>query len=186
MKRLLCLVFFSIAVASAQKAAHTPPQKVWAAEPTSLLGIKFGVPLSESLPKCSENSDSSRPCFTVISDFYSLENIDGLYDVFVREVDGKVAHVSASFHDYDALHVRNGLLLKYGKPQRQKSETVHSKAGVAYINNVLQWNGKYIVLKYESIGTRVDEGSISAYTDAYLKHIADKSIETALDYSKKF
>ncbi len=187
------VVLFAIIILSCLQIAsqETKPQP-WPQEPTSFLGIQFGQPLLASVVACPKITEYGitryewpnfgRPCFSPYSGtpgMYEVYNLHIFYETTVTEVNGKVEYISTRFKSWNALSVAQALKEKYGPPHYEKIVTVQNRMGASFDNHKLGWSGINIMISYESIDTKVDEGAVRVSTAIY-----NKSLEQNLEQKK--
>ncbi|ABF42393.1 hypothetical protein Acid345_3392 [Candidatus Koribacter versatilis Ellin345] len=156
----------------------------WAQEPSSFLGIKFGEPLSAAVSECPTDYIGNHKfyaayktreiCYEPVADFFKVNHVDNFFDVYVHEVDGKVASITAHFPENNAATMEEALEGKFGKPHSTKQEEVRTRMNVAYTKISNEWFGANVVIDFESIGSQVDEGYVTVSTAAYWKFLEDK------------
>ena len=190
MLRLLFITFFAllvVPVAAQQPASATESQvlpklapaapTVWAQEPTSFFQIGFGQPLSDSLRDCPTvdaettlamiRSYSKLVCVQRSGAIKEIRGLQGFWGVFVEEVHGAVALLTANFSEFDRQKIAASLVARFGPPSVDKIEDWQSKAGVHAQNHILIWLGRDIIIEYESVGNKIDEGFLDVSNAAH-------------------
>jgi hypothetical protein len=198
---LICLL--SIAFLSSCKHADAATPN-WPNEPTSFLHISFGTPLSASVPVCPSTKGPSgyvsyqwaefkAPCFgdEPMLGFKEVYNLSPFFNVMAREFGSGVQWIGMDFNheDLNGEHlesVRDSLVAKFGPPQVDRIEEWRTKAGASYQNRVLIWTGKDITVRFDSLGSRVGQGSIEAYTRAYQQKAAEDEKQKTDSLRDKF
>jgi hypothetical protein len=187
MKVLACFLYLFAVFAQAQSASS---QQTWAQEPDSFFNIRFGVPITASIPECAKMTGygtphydierlGTSPCFKSYSGFYAVENIRDFFNVYVFEVDGKVESISckfnngnaASFATLDAAGMASALAEKFGPAHHKGAAVVHTNAGVAYENQMLTWKGSNVEIDFDSVSGEYNHGIIAVYTAKYAAHM---------------
>ena len=99
----------------------------WAQEPTAFMGIQFGHPIDESLPKCADLWRTGQPeCYRSFStnpNNYLIYGVDG-YTVGAEAINGKIEAVYAFFPSSDADRIGRALIAKYGTGYKEKTDDV--------------------------------------------------------------
>ncbi|MGB7547458.1 MAG: hypothetical protein WBM14_06905 [Terracidiphilus sp.] len=180
--RVRIAVIAILALSALQAQTQVLQPRVWPQEPDSFLGIRFGQPLRASVVECphvTENGYTSydwpnfgRPCFTPSEGSpgaYDVYNLGTFYDIYVYEVNGKVECITTKFKAWRADAVAQALTEKFGAAHLDKIVTVQNKMGASFDDRTLTWKGTNVEIDFDSIGSKVDEGGVAAYTAAYVE-----------------
>ncbi len=174
-----------------QSRAQNLEQKPWFQEPTSFLGISFGVPIRASMAECPKITiyGSTRydpgyigQCFKAYPDSYEIDSISPFFDIIVIEIDGKVESIGAKFQNgnkvslspINANSLAATLVDKYGNADESKIEVVHNNAGAEYQNHILRWHGKNVTIEFDSVSGEYNHGYVGAFTATYATYLARK------------
>ena len=168
----------ALATACLQAFGQTHSVPPWPQEPSALLGIQLGQPLIQSIPVCPQIDTYGlkryewvgvdHQCSEPISDFFVIHNTKMFKGVYVRQVDGKVGSISASFRASEADQISEAMIDKFGPAHLVKVEDVQNRMGATFEDHVLTWKGSNVVLTFDSIGSEVDEGLVTISTASYL------------------
>lgn len=174
MKRWVAL-FFACAVASGQCVAEV----TWDKEPESLLGIRLGVPLAESLGECPKNRFGytlqwELMCWQYFApNFFEIANPPAIgvfvSDVKVGVVENRVETVFFQFLHLEHEKVATLLMAKYGPPTQVKSNIVQNKMGASFESKEMTWIGKNLTLSYNSRAGKIDRGLVSITSRKYVE-----------------
>lgn len=151
----------------------------WPQEPNSFLGIQFGKPLLSSVRECPSVTEygytayrefeANYPCFGKYGNSYIVYNVHTFYEVYPVEVNGKVESISAIFKSRFADDITQALTEKFGSARLNKTITVQNRMGASFEDHTLKWIGASVEIDFNSIESKVDEGSIAAYTSTYVE-----------------
>jgi len=175
------------ALAQAPKKKVTEPKppiqttsqpQLWEAEPESLLGIKLGVPISESYPKCNERLDRSPSPFgaTCWSSFDIASHVTieyppeiglRIWSVMGIPIGGLIEKVFFTFDHAYYREMAELLKSKYGPPTTEKIVTLQNRMGASFDSLQLIWVGRNLTLEYHSRATKIDEGAVIITTKKY-------------------
>jgi len=122
-------------------------RSVWVHEPETILGIKFGVPLSQSVPKCT--SVILKECYENTLSGPILRNTPDEFGVVGVVLSGEdVANLFISYPSFESDIVKRQMIEEYGEPQdgdeRSKSMTWYGKRINLYINTPASEDDGYI------------------------------------------
>lgn len=184
---IICITSTSALAQSAKKKTErfqndtqTSQQRLWDAEPESILSIKLGAPLSESMAECPKGKygyehRGETMCWTKNQNlpWYEIENYPtpGMYigDVWGWVVDGAVEQVSFKFAQYDYLKMGELLKSKYGPPSQEKVATVQNRMGATFDSLEMTWVGRNLTLTFLSRAGKIDEGVVRISSKKYFK-----------------
>lgn len=169
-------------IPSPKQTTQTVKQKIWESEPNSILGIKLGVPLSESMEECTKERygygyTSGKMCWTkgAFSSLYEIRNYPtigvGIWDVIVRLVEGNVEAVDFSFNHSVYLNMVQLLKAKYGEPSQETTVMVQNRMGATFASVKMFWIGKNLILSFASREGKIDEGLVSLYSMKFLESL---------------
>jgi hypothetical protein len=193
MKALIVIICVCVgltnALAQTQKKKADETKKTinnWKLEPQSFLSIKLGVPITESLDKCSSDlrheEKLKKMCWTGSNDSKSKLGIFIAPDIGVwytgheiEVIDGLVESVAFGFKHFEYVKVADLLKSKYGPPTTRKVAEVKTRGGASYDSLEMTWKGKKYTLTYKSISGTIDEGWVQIYSPKYLKAIQFKT-----------
>jgi hypothetical protein len=177
-----CALTAVFALAAFQAQTQVLQPRAWPQEPDSFLGIKFGQPLRASLVECPQVTENGytnydwpgfgRPCFAPskgLSGAYDVYNLATFYYTIIYEVNGKVECITTKFKTLRADAVAQALTEKFGAAHVDKTVTVQNKMGASFDDHTLTWRGTNVEIDFDSIGSKVDEGGVWAYTAAYVE-----------------
>jgi hypothetical protein len=159
---------------------QAPQQRLWESEPESILGIKLGLPLSESMDECPKGEygyeyQSGKVCwkkqYQDLPWYYEIQNHPtpglAIWDVSVWVVEGSVESVDFKFNHYDYLNMAELLKSKYGPPSQEKVATVQNRMGATFDSLEMTWTGRNLTLTFESRAGKIDEGMVHIYSKKY-------------------
>ncbi len=192
---LLVFLYFP---AQAQQRSNKPVSKAvrtdqatWPNEPKSFWGVAFGQPIAASVPECPKQVDLGFPeytidlsldakvCYQQYPALLKLANVSAFPTVYVLDIDGKVEGFSGSRKAIYNEETVKALVEKFGSPTEEKTETVHTRAGVPYTNHIYTWQGASVTLRFETVGSNVTEGDLWVSTKRFDDHAnAEKSKNT--------
>ena len=109
------------------------------------------------------------PCFETVGYFYTVHNVEAFPNVYVEQVLGNVEWVSVSFNSEGAMEIKQATVEKYGPPHSSWVEHKQNRMGASFDDQVMMWKGLNVQVVFHSIGSKVDEGSLTAFTSAYEK-----------------
>lgn len=149
----------------------------WKQEPTSLLGIQLGAPLSASMAECPRTKrgyaatrEAGKMCWqTGNAQVFAVKNHPdlglGIYDVRAEVVAGMVERVAFRFKSKEAMSMAKLLQAKYGEP----FTTALPPADKMTVNTVGSkgWYGKYLTLTFDEKVGESDEGEVCLYSKKY-------------------
>ncbi len=178
MKSVIAVLVMCLASASAYTQGVTWE---WKAEPVSLIGIKFGVPLSESVSECPKTKKGyarvpagGKMCWQFSgAGSYAVMNPPNIgmdiYGVKVETVEGAVESVLFNFKGGDVANMVKLLRAKYG-PAQFTAYGSESEA-TSDIPGSMTWPGKYVKLTYakEHAGKNGKDGEVHLYSKKYTK-----------------
>lgn len=195
----LAAIFAAISCNSAFAQQSKKAPKVWAQEPTSVLGIKLGVPLAElALAECESYSSTpprDAPC--TVKDKYNLqkgrfENLTGMPKIGVDYAsslnlhEGVVRSLVLKLDHKDFLKLRSILEERYGAPTQVERGTVTSGAGAVLNSDTLTWTGKKITLLLLERSVTVDS-TYAIFTDKSVEAAESASqLQKSKDAASKF
>ncbi|WKL14262.1 hypothetical protein QYQ99_17800 [Comamonas testosteroni] len=181
----------------AQKSKKPP--KVWAQEPTSVLGIKLGVPLVDlALAECESYSSippQDAPC--TVKDKYNLqkgrfENLIGMpnigvdYSTTLNLHNGLVRSLTLKLDHRDYLKLRSILEERYGAPTQVERGTVTSGAGAVLNSDTLTWTGKRITLLLLERAVTVDSTYVTFTDESVMAAEIESQTQKSKDAASKF
>jgi len=163
-----------------QSTVETKPTS-WDREPSSFFGIRFGLPLSNSIGECPKRPlpftkltvyvDTSNyegpPCFENNPSSIDIKGVKDFFDIGTDEVNHNVEGIHATTSASSNDEIVSSLIQRFGPPQSEKTKVVQSKAGAQYVDHIYMWSGTDVWLQYETVGISVDEGFLSVTTSAY-------------------
>jgi hypothetical protein len=177
MRRVLVVVGF-VLMCGIGMSAQQPKPHSWPQEPNSFLGIAFGQPLRASVRECPSEVQyghkvyreykADYPCFNQYGSSYIVYNVRTFYKIYPVEVNGNVEDVEASFKAWSTQDVAQALTEKFGTAEVDKVIPVQNRMGASFEDHTLTWKGTNVEIDFDSIGSNVDEGSVAAYTNAYV------------------
>lgn len=177
--------------AFAQKSKKA--QKAWSQEPTTVLGIKLGVPLVDlALAECDSYSSTppqDAPC--TVKDKYNIqkgryENLIGMpkigvdYSTTLNLHNGLVKSLTLKLDHKDYIKLRSILEERYGAPTQVERGTVTTGAGAVLNSDILTWVGKKITLLVLERAVTIDS-TYATFTDGA---VAAAEIESQSQISK--
>lgn len=155
----------------------TSQPQLWEAEPESLLGIKLGVPVSESYPKCNDNERWDRSQFgatcwvSLFSDTIEIVRPPEIglriWSVMGIPIGGLIEKVFFTFDHAYYREMAELLKSKYGPPTTEKIVTLQNRMGASFDSLQLIWVGRNLTLEYHSRATKIDEGAVIITTKKY-------------------
>lgn len=154
---------------------------LWESEPESIIGIKLGVPLSESMNECPKSDFSYRQFDTKEMCWMDTRLKKGVMyfignppllgfpisDVTAWVVNGSVESVNFVFDYSDHMKMVELLKSKYGTPSLEEQRRVQNRMGATFDNLVLLWVGKNLTLSFESRASTIDKGAVTIYSKQY-------------------
>jgi len=172
--RLAPIVLLFTVLAEAQKLEP----RAWPQEPASFLGIQLGKPMRESVRECPWEDqyghksyrwyETNAICFEQYGVDFIIYNVPTFYKVYATEVNGTVEDVAAIFKAANAPEVAQALAEKFGGAHLDAVKTVQNSMGASFDDHVLIWKGPNAEIDFDSVGSKVDEGSVAVYTTAYV------------------
>ena len=76
--------------------------------------------------------------------------------------------MAAIFKAANAPEVAQALAEKFGGAHLDAVKTVQNSMGASFDDHVLIWKGPNAEIDFDSVGSKVDEGSVAVYTTAYV------------------
>jgi hypothetical protein len=159
----------------------------WKEEPSSFMGIRFGVPVTKQFQECPPDpldrfglTGPDRQCLVR----YNPKSA-GLYewkpdikarvlDMRMNLVDDSVEGLSVQIVRYDWYRLLDSLLLKYGLPHSRET-TYRTKGGVKVPGQVLTWRGPNVTMTASEFGSTFDEGTVIFQTKAWAEYLDRES-----------
>lgn len=133
----------------------------WQAEPTAVLGIELGAPISIHTPICPridyrnyrprqefcrEDDPYTEGSLAIVRfDKIPMGNI--LSTVSAHTYDGVVGSVHANSPHSNYQQFRGVLIERYGQPTSIETKNVRTKAGVDWTSEVLTWTGNTVSIQ---------------------------------------
>lgn len=153
MKAIIAVALLAISASSAAYAATKPqPQKEWAQQPSSFLGINFSSNVVGDLPICptsSDRYDQKELCYEKpLTENYFI--IQGKPRIGLRYFYNLAVKVSGEQVEYFYLHVKSDdfdklaeiFAQKYGAAHEKSISKIKTKSGAEFDNETLVWRGK--------------------------------------------
>jgi hypothetical protein len=190
MKRaiMMCMAVSSLLVAGysgAQKKAKSEPKPqepaVWAKEPNSFLGIKFGepIPTLQECPRDGYGPDFERikqlpsiclagtPAVKEYFNIYNLPPLGFSYSVSMKLEQGVPVWFSLTTQGENFDQLVTAFLERYGPPSEQVAGSVKTRAGAEFSSRSYLWKGKRIEILLDERSERIDISGVMI-TDAEL------------------
>lgn len=142
----------------------------WAQEPESVLGIKLGAPLFESISSCPKTWEGQPFCVRaqtelngeLWSGLHNLPDLNGLsYLASAVEIDGVVGSVELSCESREFERWLGLLGQRYGEPHSVESRDVKSLAGRAFSSRSVAWVGTGMHIVATERAGRLDKCSVT-------------------------
>jgi len=167
-----------------------PSQPDWQKEPSSFMGIEFGRPLSEQIPKCpTEKIGSSefldhkamrlldKPCYTILGRFRIMENYPNLGVLNEKPTILMAGDVPEGMFfrlpHYNWQKMLDLLKAKYGEPTLVEKSTNTTHGGAIVTGAEYKWIGKLVTLTFSEYGDTVNNSLVGIET----KRLSDSSQE---------
>jgi hypothetical protein len=162
----LAVPAFTFAQPKSQSAPSRDQAQAWTKEPSTVLGLRLGVPPEDGgLPSCQEGvSHPASPCLSTVANplpgYKPLLTIEGhpfTYAAFSVSVDdsGVLSKITARMNHDRFAEFCNVLKERYGQPTSQVMSEAQSRSGPTYPNQSYVWSGKKITIvaseRFESI-----------------------------------
>jgi hypothetical protein len=200
---LVCLLLLIPGIPSSARAKQiiispqTRSDPSWKEEPSSFMGIRFGVPVTKQFQECPPDpldlfglTGPDRQCL-VRYDPKSAGLYEWKPDTKVRVldmrmylVDDSVEGLSVKIVRYDWPRLRDSLLLKYGLPHSRET-TYRTKGGVKVPGQVLTWRGPNVTMTASEFGDKFDEGSVTLQTKVCREYLDRESKENSKENKDK-
>lgn len=152
---------------------------IWKNEPQSLLGVKIGKPISESMKECQKSGkyeiynlkgDGSM-CWSGDSRGYGIWNYQSLgiviFSLRAYEINRLVEFVEFTFDQREYIEAASLLKAKYGKPTTEEVVKVQNRMGATFDNFRMSWVGENLTLLFESHSDKLTEGRVTIYSRKY-------------------
>jgi hypothetical protein len=155
-------------------------------EPDSFMGVKFGRPIGESIPKCDSETppyvSGRKLCWQESYGRILVQNvvIDELrLRLFVDLVNDAVAAMNMEFATPQYSRLAGILKTRYGAPSQVAAQNWTSRAGVSLPGQVMKWKGKKTSITIQERGglDRLDRGEIALWIDTWESHVAKSDEE---------
>jgi len=181
-KSAVAIAIILLSPCAALGDAPKKPPKEWTQEPTSVIGIKLGAPLSESgiptCPKYVSGSWTPPKDVCVDEDGYSPDKyrkVEGLPwpdiamtgSVFL--LDGKVQSLYLDLRHDDYQRFKEILISRYGPPTETEASPVTSMGGAVVDAETLSWSGKATTIVLVERAGRIDRSVVSFNDNALLE-----------------
>jgi len=187
---LLLLIPGSPSSARAKQIIISPQTRTdpsWKEEPSSFMGIRFGVPVTNQFQECPPDpldrfglTGPDRQCL-VRYDPNSAELYEWKPDIKARVldmrmnlVDDSVEGLSVQIVRWDWYRLVDSLLLEYGLPH-SRERTYRTKGGVKVPGEVLTWRGPNVTMTASEFGSTFDEGTVTLQTKAWTEYLDRES-----------
>ena len=159
----------------------------WKEEPSSFMGIRLGVPVTQQFQECPPDpldrfglTGPDRQCL-VRYDAKSAGLYEWKPDTKARVLDMRmylvhdsVEGLSVQIVRYDWYRLLDSLLLKYGLPH-SRDKTYRTKGGVKVPGEVLTWRGPNVTMTASEFGSTFDEGTVTLETKAWTEYLDRES-----------
>ncbi len=172
MKRLFIMLCILSSVTCAAQ------QKRWTKEPSSFLGIKFGVAIGEQMEECmaqarSDHPRTEAPCYNNDLVYaFQVYGVHGYKTLLVMEAAEKVGNICARFNRDDGSDIEYALIQKFGPPSSRGVSEMKTRMNVSLKKITLYWTGRDITIDYQSLASTIEEGEVCASNRAYRADVA--------------
>lgn len=169
------LVAFALTAATICANAQT-----WPLEPEKVVGIRLGVPLSESgYPECS-GTPSNEPCLERRGPSLSRLHRTGLQaTVNVFEYEGVVGGITMTMPHTQFEEFVRTMIERYGGPQEDKLSQVQNRLGAIFSNRQLRWSGVKISITMNERYSDLDTSVVHFFDKSVAASLARKNRERA-------
>jgi hypothetical protein len=143
------------------------------------------ISIDEAKRRVSESNmpplfERGKPCWEKIGSDGNTHNINNvaiggfILDVKAESLQGKLAHIFIVFPQGDYGTIFLTFKERYGAPTSAKTETVQSRIGAKFKNEIFKWEGKRLTITLDKMGWTVDKGTVSYDTDIWRAYSAKK------------
>lgn len=140
-----------------------------------LKGVKIGDSartLDYGAFRCSETSRENYSSECISLEHVTIANKDALITLTIYEY--KVDSIMAFFAQEDFQDIKDAILIKYGKPSNQLTNTLTNSFGAKFSSLEISWRKKNITaLLRERVGD-IESSVLSIYSDAHVKRSSEK------------
>jgi len=175
MKTKIALFFFAACLAAPVVAAKKAPEAApWTREPDSFMGVSFNKKLEYSLPACPKTYEArgemcrEEPYQT----YYRIQHgpeIGVGYQLGIMASNGAVDSFylttnSDRFEDLVTIFIE-----KYGKPSERIPQTVKTKGGAEFKDELILWKGKVVTIMIKKYDGDINTTSASLQSNASIE-----------------
>ncbi len=179
-------VVLLVSLLPCQFVGAAPPkvEPKWAQEPSTVLGIELGAPLSGAIPVCqplggdaevvigyrpSGGSSTPRSMCRVQPDAYSVADVvqfryfplrDLLSSVEAYMHQGVVSRVQAELPNYNYPELRAVLIERYGQPTSTETLVVRTNAGAEWSSELLTWSGATVTIQLREMFDTIEKSAM--------------------------
>ncbi|MBA6058955.1 MULTISPECIES: hypothetical protein [Pseudomonas] len=158
-------VIFAAILASGSAYAAKPAVKVWANEPSSFLGLTFESSSIMALPQCTPGVigfQQTQLCREKpYGNLYMIEGKPSIglrynYQLSAGLKDSQVEYFLLTGNTDDFDKAAELFIEKYGRPSSRTAPQVKTKAGAAFVNDTLVWDGMRVSITLERFSTDIN------------------------------
>lgn len=147
---------------------------IWAAEPTSFLGIDLFQGIEANLPLCPDLNTVPLPdklCYEKPYDgkYFTLRGLPKIgvgYTMDANTINGTIQYLYLVLRSDDFDKLKLTFESRYGKPTEASQEIVRTGAGGEFTNDVIWWKGNKVSIKIERYDGNIKSSSAMIYNNS--------------------
>lgn len=191
MKSKIALFFFAACVAAPALAAKKAPEPgPWTREPDSFMGISFNKNLESSLPACPKiYAATGTMCREApYQTYYRIQHgpeIGVGYQLGIMASNSAVDSFYLTTNPDRFEDLVNIFIKKYGEPSQRIPQTVKTKGGAEFQNELLLWKGKAVTIVITKYDGDINTTSASLQSNASTERKAQEKNSGATSGASK-